>query len=163
MSGWNFRRAAWVEAGRRALAGGLVAYLGLVLVLTLVAFPQHHPTPNLVPFRSIARDVHDQGVHFLVNFLGNLGVFAPFGAFLPLVRRRPTTAIQVALWGFFLSAGIELIQYNSGRRVADVDDVLLNVAGGLLGYVLFRMVQGLRNIATGAGHVGVSSEPVPFC
>ena len=119
----------------------LVAYLGLVLFLTLVAFPQNHPTPNLVPFRSMARDIREHGVHLLVNFLGNLGVFAPFGVLLPLVRRGPTTAWQVACWGFLLSAGIELVQYDSGRRVCDVDDVLLNTAGGLLGFAAFRMMR----------------------
>jgi glycopeptide antibiotics resistance protein len=135
----TFRRTEWSEVGRKLATAGLALYLALVLGLTLLAFPQDHPPPNWVPLRTMARDLHEQGLPFLVNFLGNLGVFLPFGMLLPVVRREKTTAGQVARWGFVLSAGIELAQYVSGRRVADVDDVLLNVAGGLLGYALFRM------------------------
>jgi glycopeptide antibiotics resistance protein len=140
------RREAWIEAGRVMVGGGLALYLALVLVLTLLVLPQDHPAPNLVPFRSMSRDLKEQGVHLVVNFVGNLGVFAPFGALLPLALRGKTTAGQVAWWGFLLSAGIELAQFASGRRVADVDDVLLNVAGGLLGFAAFRACQALGNI-----------------
>jgi glycopeptide antibiotics resistance protein len=134
-----FRRTEWSEVGRKLTTAGLALYLVVVLGLTLLAFPQDHPTPNLVPLRSMARDLQGQGYHFVINFLGNLGVFAPFGMLLPIVRRGKTTAGQVAWWGFLLSVGIELAQYGSGRRVADVDDVLLNVAGGLLGYAVCRI------------------------
>lgn len=136
-----------IGVGRGLVVVALLAYLGLVLVLTLAAFPQNHPAPNLVPFRSMARDIHEQGVHFLVNFIGNLGVFAPFGGLLPVVRRG-TTVRQVAFWGLLLSAGIELIQYDSGRRVADVDDVMLNVAGGLIGYGVFWILSVLKHRTT---------------
>jgi len=140
-------RLRQTEIGRKLAAAGLAVYLVLVLGLTLLAFPQDHPSPNLVPLRSMIRDLQGQGYPFVVNFLGNLGVFAPFGILLPVVRRGKTTAGQVARWGFLLSAGIELAQYGSGRRVADVDDVLLNVAGGLLGYVAVRVAAEVARLA----------------
>ena len=72
----------------------------------------------------------------LINLAGNVLIFAPLGFLPPLLWRR---------WRHFwtalpLSAGtsclIEFLQLFLGRSV-DVDDVILNTLGGLLGYVLF--------------------------
>ena len=49
------------------------------------------------------------------------------------------------MWRLFclcLSAMIEVGQYVSGRRVADVDDLILNTLGGLLGYLTLRYLLG---------------------
>jgi glycopeptide antibiotics resistance protein len=125
---------------RRAASVLLACYLALLLTLTLVLFraPEVGVEPNLAPFRSIARDWHAGGRNFLVNIVGNVVAFLPLGFLLPLVLRRPTRAWQVALMAAALSATIEALQFASGRRTADVDDVLLNVMGGLAGYVAWR-------------------------
>ena len=91
-----------------------------------------------MPFRSIAYDLRKGGRDLQVNFLGNIVAFMPLGILIPLNRLRPTTAWHVATWSALLSAGIEVVQYVSGRRVADVDDVLLNTCGGLIGYAFYR-------------------------
>ncbi len=70
----------------------------------------------------------------MVNFLGNIVAFVPMGLIPPLIRRRPTSAWQVAIFGFSLSLAIESGQCVSGRRVCDVDDLILNTAGTVLGY-----------------------------
>jgi glycopeptide antibiotics resistance protein len=125
----------------------LVIYLLVLLWLTLLILPGDHPSPNLVPFRSIAYDLKKGGRDFQVNFLGNIVAFMPLGILIPLSRLRPTRAWQVAAWSAGLSAGIEVAQYVSGRRVADVDDVILNACGGLLGYAFYR---GWRRITSKA-------------
>jgi glycopeptide antibiotics resistance protein len=123
---------------RIASAVLLVIYLLVLLWLTLLILPGDHPAPNLVPFRSIAYDLRKGGRDLQVNFLGNIVAFMPLGILIPLNRLRPTRAWQVAAWSAFLSAGIEVAQYFSGRRVADVDDVILNALGGLIGYTFYR-------------------------
>lgn len=122
---------------RRLIIGGCFAYLVFLLGLTLLILPTNRPPPNLIPFRSMQHDWRVGGWEFVVNFLGNLGAFLPFGLSLPILRARPTRAWHVALACASLSAAIEFAQYLSGRRVADVDDVLLNTTGGLLGYGLY--------------------------
>jgi glycopeptide antibiotics resistance protein len=124
---------------RIASAALLVIYLLVLLWLTLLILPGDHPTPNLVPFSSIAYDLKKGGRDFQVNFLGNIVAFMPLGILIPLTRLRPTPAWHVAAWSAFLSAGIEVAQYFSGRRVADVDDVILNALGGLIGYAFYRV------------------------
>ena len=116
----------------------LALYTAFLLVLTLVLFPGDHPGPNLVPFQSIAHDWQTGGRDFVVNFLGNVVAFIPFGVLIPLTRRRPTSWWVVLLVCVALSAAIEAMQFASGRRVADVDDVLLNGIGGLVGYGILR-------------------------
>jgi glycopeptide antibiotics resistance protein len=119
----------------------LIAYLFLLFYLTLLAFPVHHPHShallNLMPFESIVSDVHAGGRRMFRNVLGNLAVFLPMGFFVPLLRRPWTSAFRVALVCMILSLAIETLQYDSGRRVADIDDVLLNTLGGVLGYAGF--------------------------
>ena len=120
---------------KRIVAALLLAYLVFVADLTLLQF-QGDPGINLVPFRQIGDDIREGGRNFVVNFLGNIGVFMPLGLALPLIRTRPTRARDVAVIAFILSLSIELAQYALGRRVADVDDVIMNTSGAVLGFAV---------------------------
>src|SRR5262245_10662828 len=112
----------------------LAVYVLFLFDLALLRFPSRNPTPNFVPLHSMVGDWSSGGREFVVNFLGNIVAFMPIGLIPPLARPRRTTAWQVALFSLSLSAMIEVGQYCSGRRVADVDDLILNTLGGLLGY-----------------------------
>ena len=81
------------------------------------------------------------------NAAGNVLLFFPLGILLPLVWRhlRFWRGIQIAIG---LSISIELVQYLSSYRSADVNDVILNVLGVCLGLVLvylLRLRQGTRS------------------
>jgi glycopeptide antibiotics resistance protein len=119
---------------RYVLKAALAAYILFVFALALVLFPLANPAPNLVPFRSIIRAWQIGGWPFVVDFVGNIVAFIPMGLVPPFIRRRPTRVWQVAIFGLLLSAAIESGQFISGRRVPDVDDVILNTAGTILGY-----------------------------
>jgi glycopeptide antibiotics resistance protein len=116
----------------------MVLYVLMMLDMTLRWYPENHPAANLVPFRSMVHDVRVGGREFVVNFVGNLVAFMPLGVLLPSLSVRWGSARRVALAGAIFSAAIESTQYLSGRRVADVDDVLLNTTGALLGYLVYR-------------------------
>jgi glycopeptide antibiotics resistance protein len=126
---------------KRLATALLAAWVLLFLDMTLRWFPGDHPPANLTPFRTIQRDWHEGGFHFWINLVGNVGYFVP-GGFLYLRRRGSGTRLaDVALAAAGLSVAIELAQFLSGRRVADVDDVLLNVAGALVGYWVGRALE----------------------
>jgi glycopeptide antibiotics resistance protein len=78
------------------------------------------------------------------NARGNVALFFPLGILLPLVWRRLRfwKGIQIAA---ALSVGIELLQYVSrawgSYRLADVNDVILNVAGAALGLSLVFLLR----------------------
>ena len=97
---------------------------------------------NLVPFRTIAEyfGVLRGGsvTLFLVNFAGNILVFVPLGLLPPLLWRRCRGAWGAALTAL-CSLFVELCQIFTGRSV-DVDDLILNTLGGLLGWLLARLL-----------------------
>lgn len=78
------------------------------------------------------------------NARGNFLLFLPLGVLLPLVRRglRFRSGVQIAL---AVSIGIELLQYLSrawgSKRLADVNDVILNVAGACLGLAVVTLLR----------------------
>jgi len=86
------------------------------------------------------------------NARGNIALFIPLGILLPLLWRR------LRFWNGLLvatavSVSIELLQYLSrgwgGNRLADVNDVILNVAGACLGLALvsvLRLRPGARTV-----------------
>jgi glycopeptide antibiotics resistance protein len=87
------------------------------------------------------------------NLLGNVILFLPMGFLLPLLFSRYRNFILLFLTAFFCSFSIEAIQYfisiNWGyNRIADIDDLVLNVSGALLGYFfyfLFNFIGNYRN------------------
>ncbi len=71
------------------------------------------------------------------NLLGNLIGFIPFGILFPLLFRRMRYLLLTTLAGFGLSLLYEYIQVKTGLGYFDVDDLMLNTAGTLCGYILF--------------------------
>jgi glycopeptide antibiotics resistance protein len=119
---------------RKVLLLLLSSYVFFLLDLALLRFHNRNPAHNVVPFHSIIGDWKSGGRPFVVNFVGNVVAFIPIGMIPPLAWPRRAGAWQAALFSLAFSAMIEAVQYSSGRRVADVDDLILNTLGGLLGY-----------------------------
>ena len=76
---------------------------------------------------------------FLV--IANIGIFLPVGFFAALLWRRPRW-YRSLLAGLCSSCNIEFIQFFIGRS-SDIDDVLLNTAGSLMGFWLFLLLRAL--------------------
>lgn len=117
----------------------LAGYLALLLYLTLFQGLNPGARPNLLPLRMIGHYLKRGGWGMVVNIWGNLAAFVPLGLLAPAISPRERSAWRVARLGLMLSGGIEFLQFLSGRRVADVDDLLLNVLGALIGYCGWRV------------------------
>lgn len=89
---------------------------------------------NFVPFRTIATFLQHAGLGevFLVNIVGNIIMFAPWGFGLPLLWEKNRTIGRILIWSAALPLFIEIWQLFVGRSV-DVDDWILNFAGSVLG------------------------------
>ena len=125
----------------------MFAYLLVLFGLTWGGFYQPHAPRIFIPFESIGHDLRKGGPEFVVNTLGNLAAFLPMGWLLPSLLGRRCSARRVAGLSLALSLIVEVGQGISGRRVADVDDLILNTAGGLMGYGLwlgFERMAGSR-------------------
>lgn len=106
---------------------------------------------NFVPFRSIQAYFIHYGIDgFLVNFVGNIVMFMPWGFGLTLLWKKNQRLWIVALYSLGLTVMIESVQLFIGRSV-DVDDLILNFAGSLLGagvcHILRNMFRGLEKLA----------------
>ena len=100
---------------------------------------------NLIPFHFV-REIYVQAVgkgdtaYFIINFLGNIGIFAPIGLMLPLLWRLK--GWQVVLMGAGISLFIEVAQLFLPRST-DIDDLILNALGVLLGLLCYRILRKL--------------------
>ena len=140
----------------------LVFYLGCILALTFS--PQPSPgsaiasvpvdleiTPILVPFRTISDMLRYRlASEIMINLVGNIVVFVPFGILMALVYPGLATWRRIAVAGALFSLGIELGQLGVSLalgfeyRQTEIDDVILNVTGVLLGFGLLRLVRRHR-------------------
>lgn len=88
---------------------------------------------NLVPFRTISRFFrYTSREDFLVNILGNILLFLPWGFGLPFLWRSCRKPVRLLPLCLLPTLFIEFTQLFIGRHV-DVDDLLLNFTGALLG------------------------------
>lgn len=128
----------------------LVSYLVLLALLTLRPVGADADSTlrlNLTPWATIGPALRLGPGSFPFSILvGNLLAFVPLGLLLPAVNRRISWPF-VILAGLALSVAIELAQYGlslhvgHGYRAADVDDVIVNVCGTIVGLTLFAILQ----------------------
>ena len=111
----------------------------------LIGRPTWQSNLSLVPF-TVFKDYWDDllksPVFFfvtLLNFLGNLAIFVPIGLFPALLFRNATWK-RSAMIGLGMSSFIEITQYLIMRNTA-VDDVILNTAGAMCGYLIYLLIR----------------------
>ena len=102
---------------------------------------------NLIPFSTIFSYLafsNDQVSNWnqvsLINLLGNVLVFVPFGIFLPLIWNLFRKFTSLFWMSIFIPLFIEITQLFIGRST-DIDDVILNALGILFGYCLYKILQ----------------------
>lgn len=96
---------------------------------------------NFIPFKEIIRFLNYRmqlGTRaVLINLVGNIGAFIPFGLFVPIISIKLRKPGKVILLGMLLSIAVEFIQLVTRVGCCDVDDVILNTLGTIIGYLLF--------------------------
>lgn len=98
-------------------------------------------TANFTLFRTIHMYIdYSYMLNSFENLAGNVVVFIPFGMLLPFIWKRFRNFADTFLAGFLFSLGIELFQLYSAFGAFDVDDILLNVAGVIAGYLIYMLL-----------------------
>lgn len=95
---------------------------------------------NFVLFKEIFRYSFGSRL-FIKNIIGNMVMFVPYGFFVAYYVRPKNWKIELGLI-FIASIVIETTQLAIGR-VFDVDDILLNVVGGMAGYIIYIFLNKL--------------------
>lgn len=104
---------------------------------------------NLIPFRILIdffkyREINIISIILLLqNILGNVLMFMPLGLFACMLNPKLAKPKYILLIGASSSLLIEILQFVAmqlrivGYRASDIDDIILNTAGCMLGYLLF--------------------------
>ena len=112
--------------------------------------PQDGYVYNLTPLKEIKRfmkyiwDNDALGSAARLNIFGNIIAFMPFGIYLPYTSESKLGFISTFLYTFSLSLTIELVQLITKVGSCDVDDIILNTLGGVIGYILWYIYTKLR-------------------
>lgn len=98
-------------------------------------------TSNFIPFKEMFRYELGSSLFFR-NVLGNMIMFLPFGFFVSyfLSLERPMTMFLLSM---ITSVCIETTQMAIGR-VFDVDDIILNIIGGICGFYIYRFIHKIK-------------------
>lgn len=95
---------------------------------------------NFVPFVYLFD--YPDGIHsILINLFGNIFMFVPLGFLLPVVYKKLDTFWKVTAAGALFSFLIEIIQLPFYVRVSDIDDLILNTLGCMMGYGFYSLIR----------------------
>lgn len=132
------RKFPWLKA---VLLLMLVGYLTVVLYVTV--FRSGHSAwrhMSLHLFRAWKEAWNNFSEKNWLNVLLNIGMFVPLGVLLPLLHGKLRKWYRMLSVGFLTSLAIETVQYFAGRGLFDVDDLLCNTLGAMIGFWLVMAV-----------------------
>lgn len=162
---------------RQALVFLLFLYLLGVLAVTLFPIPvtpaslmQRHLSPgqpfyNLIPFDTIGFMLKGPD-HFnaFLNIAGNIALFGPFGFLIPHLFKKLNRASRIIPLGFAVTFIVESCQFlisytlNIFFRSFDVDDLMLNTLGVIIGFMFFRLIQPFVQVRQEPSQVAVRDQ-----
>ncbi len=118
-----------------------IAYILLLYQLVTFREAEYGNCSNLMPFKEILRyDIGTEG--FYNQVIGNIILLIPFGFFVTDYVKITKLSVMFFLT-FFTSAIIETTQYFIGRCF-DIDDIFLNVLGGIIGFLIYIGLAAIR-------------------
>ena len=97
---------------------------------------------NFIPFKEIMR--YNMGSRFFFkNVIGNMVMFLPYGFFVSYYLDNKKLSLTFTLT-LITSVAIETVQLIIGRTF-DIDDIILNVIGGTLGFYIYHIFDMIGN------------------
>lgn len=101
---------------------------------------------NAFPFRiNLEPLVHlfdyEERSDAILNLIGNITMFIPIGIIWPIVYKKLNSHLKVIAAGVGLSLFVEILQLPFFDRLTDIDDLILNSSGFVIGYGLYLLVR----------------------
>lgn len=116
------------------------AYIIFILYLTAMCFLVGFPSVtgikidwsyNIIPFYGMLNDI--------TNSYLNILLFIPLGIFVPCLWPEYRSMMKTVGLGLMTSLGIEILQIFT-FRATDINDVITNVAGTMIGYLIGKLI-----------------------
>ena len=130
---------------KTAVKYGIFAlYILIVLKLTLLRETTlDNYEINFTPFVELINVYRTSSTwQFLRLFLGNIGWFIPFGFILPLMMKK-SNFLTVTLMGCGFSFLIEILQLALKKGYCELDDLILNTLGAVIGYAMYKIIKNI--------------------
>ena len=136
-------------------------YVNLAVIIRFTFFPKtlanQHVQPliydpvaaypfrvNLIPFVHLFD--YDNMRDLVWNVVGNIALYIPSGIALPIVYKNLNSFGKVIAAGAFISLCTEILQLPFASRATDIDDLILNTAGVVIGYGIYKAVKSLKHL-----------------
>ena len=130
----------------------LLMFVNLAVIIRFVFFPralaESHIQPlvfdpetawpfriNIVPFVHLFQYGNTRDI--IWNVVGNTAMFIPSGIVLPVVYKKLDNFGKVVAAGAFISFCIEILQLPFASRASDIDDLIMNTLGVVIGYGIY--------------------------
>lgn len=120
-----------IKTGAYFLFGSYLAAVYLFVGMPTLQFMRFELSLTLIPFLPMIAD--------LKNTILNIILFVPLGIMLPFLWRKFRTLRATMLFGFGMSLSIEILQILT-YRATDINDLIANTFGTVLGYFIFRVL-----------------------
>lgn len=123
------------QIGYIGLGASVFLIIFATILFTPITFEPETHILNLIPFK-----LQEIGIEqFLIEKIPNIILFIPLGFFLPVVFKSNRKAYKTILITFAMTFSIELFQYFIGRS-SDIDDIITNLLGGIIGFIVFKLL-----------------------
>lgn len=127
------------------LYGVFICYIFLLIKILFLSRISHleHRSINLIPFHSIMEYISSSSANIKAfsfgNVVGNIVIFIPLGTYLSLFK-NDKRVIANLLFIFIVSLFVEVIQGLLNIGASDIDDIILNCLGGLIGILGYKFL-----------------------
>ena len=153
------RAVCWIKAKRFDIKRELqllLVYICIVVVVRFTFCPFGKVDGKIQPLLFDSTKIFPLWVNFkpfiylfdyptmkeaLLNLIGNAAMFIPLGIVWPAVFKKLNTHGKVIAAGVGASLTIEILQLPFFDRATDIDDLILNSAGFLLGYGIYLLAK----------------------
>ena len=159
----RYKKQKQVYLLKEAIGFLFIVYIFMVISVTLFPFPINfnanfeyvQRSINIIPLKSIINDLsqigvaYDGDVLFMIGLIvrnvgGNILLLMPLGFIAPILWDKFKDFKSVILLGFCVSISIEILQLletilSGWGRVTDIDDVICNVLGVIIGYLIYKL------------------------
>lgn len=128
----------------------LLLYITTAVLTRIVYFPMHHVNGHIEAIKINLRILKPFKHNFIpiiklfeyyddwfINIIGNIVVFIPVGIILPVCFRKIDSIKKTVFTGAKLSLFIEITQICLSERCTDIDDIILNTTGVLIGAIIY--------------------------
>lgn len=138
----------WVTKEKITISKGtlnLVTFSYSIGLLTLLFFRpenQYYGSINLTPLKTVLFYLqgHVDLLIAIYNLGANVGLFIPFGVYYCFIKEKPSIGKLLTI-SFFAISLIEILQFVTKRGSLDIDDLILNLLGVFIGYLIFPVLK----------------------